>query len=92
MLIKLNLIVIGIIENFLWGSSNFQEKYEFLSRHEEIDINGWLDKIFVSDSNFKKNLIPELELLIIGSIDLDEPFVNILVRSEVAEVGFIERW
>lgn len=45
----------------------------------------------VMELNFKKNLIPELELLIIGSIDLDEPFVNILVRSEVAEVGFIER-
>jgi TnpA family transposase len=37
-----------------WTHINFQGRYEFLSSHEEIDINGWLDKILVNDSDFKK--------------------------------------
>ncbi len=44
----------------------------------------------IMELNFKKNLIAKLELLIIGAIDLDEPFFHILVLGEIAEVGFIE--
>lgn len=44
----------------------------------------------VVELNFKKYLIPKLELLIIGTIDLDEPFFHIFGLSEVAEVSFIE--
>ena len=36
-----------------WTHVNFQGKYEFLLSHEEIDIDGWLDKILVSESDFK---------------------------------------
>ena len=36
-----------------WTHVNFQGRYEFLSSHEEIDIDGWLDKILVSESDFK---------------------------------------
>jgi len=37
-----------------WTHINFQGRYEFLSSHEEIDIDSWLDKILVDDSDFKK--------------------------------------
>jgi hypothetical protein len=37
-----------------WTHINFQGRYEFLSSHDEIDIDGWLDKILVNDSDFKK--------------------------------------
>ena len=37
-----------------WTHINFQGRYEFLSSHEEIDIDGWLDKILVNDADFKK--------------------------------------
>lgn len=44
----------------------------------------------IMELNFKKNLIAKLELLIVGAIDLDEPFFDILVLGEIAEIGFIE--
>lgn len=37
-----------------WTHVNFQGRYEFLSSHELIDIDAWLDKILVSESDFKK--------------------------------------
>ena len=37
-----------------WTHVNFQGRYEFLSSHEEIDIDGWLDTLLVNESDFKK--------------------------------------
>jgi TnpA family transposase len=37
-----------------WTHVNFQGRYEFLSSQETIDIDDWLDKIVVSESEFKQ--------------------------------------
>lgn len=37
-----------------WTHVNFQGRYEFLSSHETIEIDDLLDKIFVTDMDFKK--------------------------------------
>lgn len=37
-----------------WTHVNFQGRYEFLSSHEKIDIDNWLDEILVSENDFKK--------------------------------------
>src|ERR1700735_3423817 len=37
-----------------WTHVNFQGRYEFLSSDETIDIDAWLDKILVNESDFKK--------------------------------------
>ena len=37
-----------------WTHVNFQGRYEFLSSHETIDIDAWLDKLLVSEADFKK--------------------------------------
>jgi len=37
-----------------WTHVNFQGRYEFLSTHEKIDIDNWLDKILVSEADFMK--------------------------------------
>ena len=36
-----------------WMHVNFQGRYEFLSSQETIDIDAWLDKIVVSESEFQ---------------------------------------
>jgi TnpA family transposase len=38
-----------------WTHVNFQGRYEFLSSHGAIDIDAWLDKILISESDFEKN-------------------------------------
>lgn len=38
-----------------WTHVNFQGRYEFLSPLETIDIDGWLDKILINESDFMKN-------------------------------------
>lgn len=37
-----------------WTHVNFQGRYEFLSAHETIDIDSWLEKIGASEQDFKK--------------------------------------
>ena len=37
-----------------WTHVNFQGRYEFLSSHEGIDIDSWLDTLLVNESDFKK--------------------------------------
>jgi TnpA family transposase len=37
-----------------WTHVNFQGRYEFLSSHESIDIDAWLDKLIVGEADFKK--------------------------------------
>jgi TnpA family transposase len=38
-----------------WTHVNFQGRYEFLSADETIDIDTWLSKILVNESDFKKS-------------------------------------
>lgn len=40
-----------------WTHVNFQGRYEFLSSHETIDIDSWLDKLMVSEVDFKKRKV-----------------------------------
>lgn len=37
-----------------WTHVNFQGRYEFLSTQEAIEIDEWLDKILVTESDFLK--------------------------------------
>ena len=37
-----------------WTHANFHGRYEFLSTHEEINIDAWLDKILVTEKDFQK--------------------------------------
>lgn len=36
-----------------WTHVNFQGRYEFLSSHETIDIDSWLQGLLISEDDFK---------------------------------------